>query len=252
MTGLFWLDWAILAVSIFNTILMLWLGLTVLLNAGHRNWGVWLMGGGLLAGAAFFISHSAILGQELAINLDGLNFWWRVSWFPVTISPFAWYVAVLWFSGFWAESPSRLKRRHGFWLWLMVVWLLAMIVLLLAANPIPAYDQLVQFELEGTLAVRNIPLVFLLFPLWMVTCIVLSIDALPKRTSLQDTPTSEVDANTQLARQRARPWLLGTAATLLAVSLVVSYFIGSVVLDLSGEGLSAVYILTVALYDLAL
>ena len=28
MTGRFWLDWAMIAVSLFNTILLLWLGLT--------------------------------------------------------------------------------------------------------------------------------------------------------------------------------------------------------------------------------
>ena len=48
MTGSFFLDWAIMAVSLFNTILLLWLGLTVLLNAERRTWGVWLAGGGLL------------------------------------------------------------------------------------------------------------------------------------------------------------------------------------------------------------
>lgn len=248
MTGRFWLDWAMMAVSLFNTVLMLWLGLTVLLNANHRDWGVWLMGGGLLAGAAFFISHSAILGQELAMNLDGLNFWWRAGWFPVTVSPFAWYVAVLWYSGFWAAPPNRLKRRHRAPLWLMTLWLVALIALLLAANPIPAYEQLIQLDLGGTLAVRNIPLLFLLFPLWMVACIVLSLDVLRH-------PAEVADANTQIARQRSRPWLLGTAGALLAVSLVVAYFIGSVVVMQAGRaegGLSAISIQTVAAYDLAL
>lgn len=249
MTGHFWLDWAVMAVSLFNTILLLWLGLTVLLNADRRNWGVWLMGGGLLMGAIFFISHSAILGQELALNLDGLNFWWRVGWFPVTVSPFAWYVAVLWFSGFWAAPQSRIKRRHRVWLWTMALWLLVLIALLLAADSIPAYEQLIQLELGGALALRDMPLIFLLFPLWVVACIVLSIDALPKRTPLDD---AAAGANTQLARQRARPWLLGTAAALLVVSLVVSYFIGSVVARTPEGGLPVVQVQTVALYDLAL
>lgn len=259
MTGRFWLDWAIIAVSLFNTILLLWLGLTVLLNANRRDWGVWLMGGGLLAGAIFFISHSAILGQELAMNLDGLNFWWRAGWFPVTVSPFAWYVAVLWYSGFWAAPQNTLKRRHRFWLWLMGLWLAALIVLLLAANPIPAYEQLMQLDLGGSLSVRNIPLLFLLFPLWMVACILLSIDVLQQPAPGGDLGSNGVaDANTRIARLRSRPWLMGTAAALLAVSLVVSYFIGSLVAtqvdgqrDGSG-GMSAIRIETVAAYDLAL
>lgn len=245
MTGRFWLDWAILTVSLFNMILLLWLGLIVLLNANRRDWGVWLMGGGLVVGALFFVSHSAILGQELAMNVDGLNFWWRAGWFPVTVSPFAWYVAVLWFSGFWAASPSPLKRRHQAWLWLMVLGLAGVITLLLAANPIPPYDQLVQLDWDGTLAVRTTPLLLLLFPLWMVACILLSIDVLRK-------PAEVDNANTKTARQRALPWLLGTAGTLLAVTLLVAYFVGSVVAVLPEGELRAIRIETVAAYDLAL
>ncbi|NOX61425.1 MAG: hypothetical protein GXP42_05695 [Chloroflexi bacterium] len=44
MTGSFLLNWATLAVSLFNTILFLWLGLTVLLNAEPRTGGAWLAG----------------------------------------------------------------------------------------------------------------------------------------------------------------------------------------------------------------
>ncbi len=51
MTGIFWLDWAALAVSLHNTILLLWLGLTVLFNADRRTWGIWLAGGGETLGA---------------------------------------------------------------------------------------------------------------------------------------------------------------------------------------------------------
>jgi hypothetical protein len=66
-------------------------------------------------------------------------------------------VAVLWFSGFWATPQSSLKRRHHTWLWLMALWLAGLIALLLAANPIPAYDQMVQFDLSESLAVQNTP-----------------------------------------------------------------------------------------------
>ena len=65
MSGNFFLDWALMAVSLFNTILLTWLGLTVLLNSDRRTWGIWLGGGGLLLGGAFFMSHSAVLGLGL-------------------------------------------------------------------------------------------------------------------------------------------------------------------------------------------
>ena len=249
MTGIFWLDWALIAVSLFNTMLLLWMGLTVLLNANRRDWGVWLMGGGMLVATVFFISHTAILGQELAMNFDGLNFWWRAGWFPVTVAPFAWYVAVLWFSGFWAVPKagpqSALRRRHRVVLWFMVAWLLGLLALLLVANPIPAYDQLIRLDWRGSLAVRGLPLLFLLFPLFTVACILLSIDALRR-------PAEVTDANTQIARRRALPWILGTAGTLLAVTVVATGFVGSVIAMGARGELSTIRIETVAAYDLVL
>ncbi len=249
MTGIFWLDWALIAVSLFNTMLLLWMGLTVLLNANRRDWGVWLMGGGMLVATVFFISHTAILGQELAMNFDGLNFWWRAGWFPVTVAPFAWYVAVLWFSGFWAVPKagpqSALHRRHRVVLWIMVAWLLGLLALLLVANPIPAYDQLIRLDWRGSLAVRGLPLLFLLFPLFTVACILLSIDALRR-------PAEVRDANIQIARRRSLPWILGTAGTLLAVTVVATGFVGSVIAMGARGELSTIRIETVAAYDLVL
>jgi hypothetical protein len=89
MSGQFWLDWAVLAVSLFNTIVLLWLGLTVLLNAERRTWGIWMAGGGLLLGGIFFLSHSAIIGHGLNFLDEGINFWWQLGWFPVILAPFA-------------------------------------------------------------------------------------------------------------------------------------------------------------------
>ncbi len=44
MTGIIPLDWVLIGVSVFNTIVLFSLGLTVLLNAERRTWAVWLMG----------------------------------------------------------------------------------------------------------------------------------------------------------------------------------------------------------------
>ena len=101
MTGHFYLDWAILAVSLFNMMIMLWLGLTVFFNAERRSWGIWLATGGLLLGCIFFICHSAILGHGINPITPGLDFWWRLGWIPATLLPYAWYIVVLWYSGFW-------------------------------------------------------------------------------------------------------------------------------------------------------
>ena len=116
MTGALALDWAIMAVSLFNTILLLWLGLTVLLNAERKSWGVRLTGGGLLTGGVFFISHSAILGRGLHTASRGSDFWWHVGWLPVILSPVAWYVVMLWYAGFWGNVRGMVRRRHRTWL----------------------------------------------------------------------------------------------------------------------------------------
>src|SRR5262245_36915014 len=167
MTGILLLDWAILAVSLFNTILLLWLGMTVLLNADRRNRGVWLMGGGLLMGAAFFISHTAILGQSLTANVDGLNFWWRFGWLPVTITPFAWYIVVLWYGSFWAQPRTPLFRRHIVWLVIVSGLGLALVGLLLTGRAIPTYESVIRLDLSNTLTIRGIPVLLLLTPSFM-------------------------------------------------------------------------------------
>lgn len=245
MSGRIWLDWAILAVSLFNTILAFWLALTVLFNADRRDAGVWLMGGGLLVGAAFFISHSAILGQELSMNLVTLNLWWRLGWFPVMVAPFAWYVAVLWYGGFWSEDGGGPARRHRLWLWLVSLSFVGLLGLMIFANPIPAFDQLADTSMGQALTVRNLPPLLLLFPLWMVVCILLSIDVLHR-------PAQTKDLNAAWARQRARPWLLGTAATLLAICLAVIYLLVHVLVMTSARSLPVMTMHSVAIYDLAL
>ena len=58
MTGLLLLDWATLATSLSNTILLFWLGSTVLLNAERRTLGIWIAGGQLVLGGGFFFIHS--------------------------------------------------------------------------------------------------------------------------------------------------------------------------------------------------
>ena len=112
MSGSLLLDWAALSISLFNTLVLVWLGLTVLFNAERRTLGVWLATGGLLMGGAFFISHSAILGQRLDPTSPGLNFWWSAAWLPVILSPFAWYIVILWYSGYWDGLDTDLHRRQ--------------------------------------------------------------------------------------------------------------------------------------------
>jgi uncharacterized membrane protein len=246
MTGDFLLDWAAMAVSLFNTVMLLWLGLTILLNAERRAWGIWLAGGGGLVGAAFFISHSAILGQGFTYVSQGMDFWWHVGWGPVVASPFAWYVVMLWYNGFWDDRQTLLHRRQRPWLFVTVLLAVGLVALLVFANPLPSFSQIAQLNLSATLEVGGIPLLILVYPFYIVLCISLSLDALRR-------PGPSGRMMGDLARRRAHPWLMAAAVTLLLASLLVGWVMLRIVLNArqrSAYGVTTDMAFTVAWFDL--
>lgn len=247
MTGNLLLDWAIVAVSLFNTILALWLGLTVLLNAERRGWGIWLVGGGLLVGGAFFVSHTAILGYGLHTIGQGLNFWWRAGWLPVVVAPLSWYVAMLWYSGFWDEVPAGDKRPLSWqrpWLGLILLLAVGLIGLLLFANPLPSFVQITQLRLSASPEIGGIPLLVLIYPLYMILCIGLSLAALR-----HPGPSGRMMGD--LARRRAHPWLITATVMLLLVSLLVAWVMLWIVLNVP-SGHVADMSLTIGWFDLVI
>ena len=245
MTGLWPLDWATLGVSLLNFMLLTWLAFTVWLNADRRDWGVWFMSGGLLVGSVFFICHTAILGQqEVLSTMSGLNIWWHIGWLPVIIAPVAWYVVALWYAGYWNNRRSLLWH-HRIWLGIAIVQSVLLIGLFVVSNPIPDFDQLMNLNLTGALRLDDIPLIFMLAPVFMVICIVLSIDALLHPAPAKSTLSKQ-------ARQRSRPWLFGTATILLAVCLSVAVFIFYFVYLVSTGQNLAVNPSAVAIFDLLL
>jgi signal transduction histidine kinase len=215
MTGHFYLDWAILALSLFNAILLLWLGLTILLSAERRTWGIVLTGGSLLLGAAFFISHSAIVGRGSLIGA-GMDFWWHLGWAPAIGLPFAWYSVTLWYNGFWDDARTPLHRRHRPLFILTALLAAGLVGLLLLANPLPSFTQVARLDFSASLSLGGLPLLVIAYPIFILLCISLSLDAL-----LRPGPTSRIMGS--LARRRARPWLVGTAILLLVVSLLVAW-----------------------------
>lgn len=216
MSTSFWLNWAMMAVSLTNAILMFWLGLTVLLNAERRTWGAWIAGGGLLLGGVFFISHSAILGYGFNIYSLGVNFWWQIGWIPVVALPFVWYIVMLWYSGYWDSDRTPLYNRQRFGL-IAVVFLVVLLFAMMAfANPIPSYSQFTISGLKETLSFSGIPLIVILYGSYIILSISLSLDALRN-------PGPSARVMGDLARQRARPWLVGTSITLLLVSFLVAW-----------------------------
>ena len=210
------LDWATMAVSLFNTILLTWLGLTVLLNADRRDWGIWLASGGLLLGGAFFVSHTAILGVGLLqLSWRSMIFWWTVGMVPAIILPFGWYVTILWYAGFWNDPSAGLRRQQYPWLIFTVILLVTGLMslglgVLLLAVPAPG---LAPLRLFIRWSIAGIPLLALGYSAYVVLCIGLSLDALRRPE-----PSQRVMGS--LARQRAHPWLAATAVALLIVSLL--------------------------------
>ncbi len=214
LSGILWLDWAILAISLFNTFTLFWLGLTVLLNSENRTWGIWLAGGGLFLAGAFFLCHTALIGQGLNFFTSSANFWWRAGWIPITVSPLCWYIAMLWYAGSWETPKPQIYRRHFPWLILVLFLGAGVVGLIVFANPLPSFSQVASLELTETPKIAGVPILILAFPLYLVVCIGLSIDAL-----LRPGPASR--AMGSLARRRARPWFLTASIDLLIVSLLV-------------------------------
>jgi signal transduction histidine kinase len=251
MTGIFLLDWAIQAASLFNLILLIWLGLTVLLNAERLTGGILLAGGGLLMGGAFFISHSAILGHDPTLITSGLDFWWYLGWAPVVFLPFAWYLVMLWYTGFWEarraveERARRLYRRQRLWLGLTLLFGLILVILLFFTHLLPSFSQMAQLPFASPLSAQGIPLPVLVYPIYALLCMGLSLDAL-----LNPGPSQRWLG--ELARRRAQPWLVAASLLLLVVSLLVGWTMVWIVLNLERGIFTSEMITGIGTFDLVI
>lgn len=247
MIGSFVLDWAIIAVSLFNTILLLWLGLTLLQNAERRSSGVWLASGGLLTGAVFFISHTAILGHGLTYSDAWIDFWWHLGLVAVIVLPFAWYVVILWYAGYWENAQSRFHRRQRPWLTLFTLFAVGQIGLLFFANSVPSYTQAVILSVARIPTTSDIPPLMLIYPLYTLLNIVLSLHALHRPG-----PSKRIMGD--VARQRARPWLVATSIILLLVGMLVIWailWIGGYINVPYARGFTGDWLRIVAAFDLS-
>lgn len=246
MTGVGWLDWATMMISLHNTILLTWLGLTVLLTAERRTRGIWFVGGALFCASAFFFSHSALLNLGLHFADTSLDFWWRGGWIPVLILPFGWYAVALWYSGFFAQSASELRRRQRAWFSIAAVLTFALGVLLVFANPLPSIVQLANLPLESTPARGGLPILLALYVTVIFLCVLLSLDALRH-------PAPSPRVMGERARQRARPWFIATAIILLGVGLLVALAIVWIAINArEGFGVDRALIVAVGGFDLVI
>src|SRR5215213_6133191 len=202
------LDWAIISLSLFNTISFLWLGFTVLLNVERRRWGSWAAGGGLILGGLFFAGHTAVVSHTLDQLGPDTEFWWRVSWLPVVGAPYMWYLMVAWYTG------VLHSLRHRVWVILVGALGLCALLSLIIANPLPSYEDVVNRSPITIFLLNGLPIVALVYPLYSTLCIVLSLSALRYPMASERFMGDE-------ARRRARPWLIGASLMLLLVCLTL-------------------------------
>lgn len=198
--------WAVRALSFFNTIALLWLGLTVLLNAERRTPGAWLAGGGLTLGGLFFAGHCLFVGRDLGTVPAEMELWWRVSWLPFVGAPYLWYLVMAWYSG----QLGHIRER----VWLILVGALGFGGALILSSLLPSYRELVTGEPVVFLSLGRVPIAGIAYPSYSVMCIVLALVALRH-------PNISERFMGDLARRRARPWLLAASLVLLLASLSV-------------------------------
>ena len=210
MSGNFFVDWASMAVSLANVILLLWLGITVPLTAERRSRDAWMAGSGLLMGAAFFINHTVILGYGPYFFSQEIDVWWYLGWIPVVMLPFGWYVMMLWYTGFW---PKLGRQRGG--LAIAILLLASLVSLFVFTSPLPSFNQVIQLELSESLTIGGIPVLLIIYPLYVILCIGLALNALRH-------PAPSPRMMGEQARRRAHPWLIATSVVLLLVSLLVA------------------------------
>ncbi len=241
MTAVFLLNWGVLAVSFYNAISLLWLGSMVLLIGNRRFAGTWVTASGLLLGALFFTSHTAILGRGLAETGFGMDFWWWVSWTPAAAAPLAWYVSMLWYTGY---RPNR-PHPHRAWLLLVGGLVVGVLLLLLFANPLPSYQFVAGRSILVTPSIGDFPILILVYLAYSFLCYLLPLDLLRR----QEAGISPLEART---RRQARPWLIGASLVMLLAALGLAW---TAIWALSSVPIPSLtnpsVEITVKLYDLA-
>ncbi len=249
MSDILLIDWAIMALSLFNTILLTWLGLTVAFNADRRDWGVWIGTIGLLLGAVFFVSHTAFVGLGLnQLTWRNMIFWWTGGLAPAIMLPYAWYIIMLWYAGFWNVPRPPWHKRQNLWLALVTAALIFGLIALatgvfLLAIPSRTWDPLRAFI---RYSIGGIPFLAVGYSIYVILCIGLSLSVLRH-------PVASRRMMGLVARRRAQPWLSSAALAMLVVSLLVTGVMLWIVQDSRQRTFLEIYIdakLTIAILDL--
>lgn len=210
------LQWALLATSLCNAILLIWLGGTVLLNAARRGWGVWVAALALGSGALFFLFHAAIISLGLDRVSPGIIARWPLVWLAGFAQPYAWYLVMCWYGGYWA--PGHTARHRGWHRAFHVILctLVATTVLYTVYYPFSPLRAYTPALLLAGPTLGGVSVVSLVYLALIIGSTALALDIL-----LFPAPSSRLMGD--LARRRARPWLLATSVVLLTVNLLLGW-----------------------------
>ena len=212
------------ALSVFNVVVPFWLGVTVLASAEERRWGVWLAGLSLISAGTFFVFHTAMLYGSLYYLLYEIRVPEYIGWIPLTLLPFAWYIGMLWFSGFFEKKERPVWKWHR-WIIRFLLIIILGIALLLVVNysdtPLHSYRSTQnQFGEGETYAnaplfhTANWSLLFTIYLLYLILCYLSTLLALN-----QIQPTGRISGD--VARGRARPWLIAATSTQVGIVVIV-------------------------------
>lgn len=215
-------DWALVAVSLFNTVLLLWLGLSLWLHADRRDPGAVLSTGGFLLGSLFFISHSALLLSKSWELTRSNTLWLSVAMIPVLVLPFVWYVVLLNHARWGTAEGAAIWRRHRPWV-LLTSFILVLGfggLVLLGIPHIPGINRLTGFIWPLRQAIKfpiaGIPLVAIAYPLYVLLCVTLSVD------TLRAPDAGAVRIALRIPLRRSRRLLFAATVVLLAIGILVA------------------------------
>ena len=207
--------WAQYAVSIFNFLLLLWLGLTVFLNARERSWGTVMAGSGLLVGAIFFACHTVALDYSLDTLLENSPQWWAILSLPVVALPLGWLLLMVWHCGALRKGAGKLKKKMALAMCLCLFTAGSLVALSLLGAPHGRWTPFGLDERGHENAFWAIRALLLLYPFFLVLCTGTSLVAV-------SSPVKTESWRREEAVRRARPLLLASSLCQFLVSLGVA------------------------------
>lgn len=195
---------ATLAISLFDTVTLLWLGLTVLLTGNRRTSATIAGSAGLLLGSIFFGGHTLIITHSFGSGSFGVNIVWRVMWVVAVAAPYFWGLSIFYYSG---------DRATGRWVRRVLTVAGFLIIVLFILKPVPSFNELIFAQgLTPSIAWAYVP--------YLLLCFTLPLIALRRPRSI---PPSMGGTRGDDPFRRARPWLIA-AASMLALAVIAFAF----------------------------